>query len=204
MKSDDFSGKEFASLALVCIRSRCGLVIVKSQVATFFIKETSTQKKTPTRFLMWCTQIMLFSTSHDRRLLKRSHRSRGVRSAHPCHCLYSDVSFFFLRLRAHRGVRPQGQVCVEKGGGLPHQSPPLKQTKELTTPFRGLLGKSPLHSQARAGGKRRKVRTEPKQTMCSSAKDTHHITHHAHVRMAYSLPRQAPALFKQASLWSKL
>ena len=59
--------------------------------------------------------------SHVRRLLKRSHRSRGVCSAHSCHGTWT-FRLFFLRLRAHRGVRPQSQVCVEKGGGLPHQS----------------------------------------------------------------------------------
>ena len=35
------------------------------------------------------------------------------------------VFAFLLRLRAHHGFTRKGQVCVEKGGGLLHQSPPF-------------------------------------------------------------------------------
>ena len=50
VKSDVVSGSELAGLILVCIRSRCELVVVKSKVATillvFFINDISTKKKT--------------------------------------------------------------------------------------------------------------------------------------------------------------
>ena len=133
---------------------------------------------------------VLFSTSHVRRLLERSHRSRGVRSAHPCHC--ARTFHFFSDCALTVGSARKVRSAWRKVGGLPHQSLSLKQTKELTTPCRGLLGKSPLHSQARAGGKRRKVRTEPKQTMCVCAKDT---THHTSCSRAHGTFTASPGAY---------
>ena len=59
VKSDDDSGREFAGLILVCIRSRCGLVVVKSKVAKFHLDifPSTAKKKPPT------TQMMLFSSA---------------------------------------------------------------------------------------------------------------------------------------------
>ena len=81
--------------------------------------------------------------------------------------------------RSPRGPPARSGLRGERWRTPPPISPLSKQTKNTNTnPFRGLLGKSPPHSLARTGGKRRKSELSQtnrvlkcQYTSCSRARD---------------------------------
>ena len=102
----------------------------------------------------------------------RSHKSRASVSARTRFMVFA----FLLRLRAHHGFTRKGQVCVEKGGGLTHQSSQSVQTKQLNTTLLRGLPRTYLHTLWRGWvAVRDNVHTQPDKLCTQMRGNTHNM-----------------------------
>ena len=120
-----------------------------------------------TRTTLFCSLLSFFS------VVSPFRRQVGVNGSRSRRCVWA--LFFFLRLRVHRGVSPARSG--QKGGGLSHNSPPLHKPK-----LRGLFR---VHTGRVVKDSRNSTQLSKEVLTCRTD-----IVHH--VRVAYSLPRQAP------------